>query len=230
MNTKFAFLAFFLFVGTIAAQSQISPQPEPNYIDVRGTAKLLIVPDQIFLSITLMERMDSREKVTITEQESALRSGLLRAGVDLNKLSLADADASYVLIKRKQKDVITRKEYTLEVGDAEVLGRVYDQLDSVQIHHVSIVKLSHTKLDSLQKSVRISAIQAAKDKADYLLNAIGEKTGKPLIIREEGSPEVMQMRSNVVYNKSGYVEASQPIMQFKKIELQSTIYAKFAIQ
>lgn len=74
---------------------------------------------------------------------------------------------------------VNKKEYTLKVKNAIELGRMFQELEKLEITDAFISKVNHSKIDSLRKEVRILAIKAAKDKADYLLTAIGEQTGKP---------------------------------------------------
>ena len=81
-----------------------------------------------------------------------------------------------------------------------------------------------------RKEVKIQAIKAAKEKANYLLNAIGNKAGKPLEIIEisdNDSDEVVSMG----YNKakfSNYVSKSEltnnQIDNVESIKLRSVSY------
>jgi hypothetical protein len=83
------------------------------------------------------------------------------------------------------------------------------------------------------------AIKAAKDKADYLLTAIGEQTGKPLIITE--NPQTIYREDllqrinagNVTLHTSGIpgnIGDKENEIQFQKIKLQTSIYVKFSIK
>ena len=82
---------------------------------------------------------------------------------------------------------------------------------------------------------------AAKAKADYLLNSVGSETGKPLIIREQriSNPQVIQgnmkMRGARSSNNSVYIdgyrqEEQESAIQFQKIKLHYSVYAKFEIK
>jgi hypothetical protein len=85
------------------------------------------------------------------------------------------------------------------------------------------------------------AIKAAKEKADYLLTAIGEQTGKAMKVFEQ-SPTYKIDDSNLnirnARNVSSYYEGEgkmsisdkDKIIQFQKINLQAAIYVKFEIK
>jgi hypothetical protein len=96
-------------------------------------------------------------------------------------------------------------------------------------------------MDILEKEVKIQAIKAAKDKADYLLTAIGEQTGKPLIIREDKFssnqmnshlPILDSLSNNSTYNEGGAKKKTDENneIQFKKINIHTSIYVKFSIK
>jgi hypothetical protein len=214
---------------------------EPPYIEVTGTAEKEIVPDEIYIGITISEKFVNKEKVTIEEQETKLKSAVTSLGINLENLSLSDANADYIKIQWQKKDVMTKKEYTVKVSDATTVGKVFQKLDEIEITDAWISKVSHSKLDSLRKEVRIMAIKAAKAKADYLLEALGEQTGKPLSITEianmpERTLETINIRGSRADEQFYYVDGinykggNNEVIQFEKIKLQASINVKFAIK
>ncbi|MFT6769786.1 MAG: hypothetical protein ACJAX8_002136, partial [Flavobacteriales bacterium] len=48
------------------------------------------------------------------------------------------------------------------------------QLDSLKIKNAFLSRVSHSEIETMTKEVEIEAIQNAKEKADYLLEAVGE--------------------------------------------------------
>ncbi len=233
--------ATFLLITTLTFGQPPTPQPEEKpYIEVTGTAEKDIIPDEIYIGIVIHER-NMNDKKMIEEQEEKLKSAIKSLGIDLRNLSLSDANADYVRVPWKKKDVLTRKYYTLKVSTATLVGQVFQKLDSLEITEASISKVSHSKIDSLRKEIKIMAIKAAKDKADYLLATIGEQTGKPLIIREnEHQVHVVSNVSNQNYlnirgsrvGEAYYVDGVkvENEIEFQKIKIQSNIYVKFLIK
>jgi hypothetical protein len=230
-------LLLFCCLLNLTAFAQLKPEQEPPHIEVTGTAEKEIIPDEIYIGITIREKYNNKQKVTIEEQEEKLKSAIKSIGIDLQNLSLSDANANFVKIKYRTKDVITKKEYTLKVTNATAVGRVFQELEKLEILDADIVKVSHSKLDSLRKEVRIMAIKAAKEKADYLLTAIGEQTGKPILVLE--NVQVPEGFYNTLNN--GYVtptmlnklesDLEKGIeIEFEKIKIKSSIYVKFLIK
>lgn len=227
----------FLSVGVFAQLP--ANNAEIAFIEVNGTAENEIVPDEIYISITLKEREEGRDKYTIEQQETRLKQGLNALGISLDNLSLSDANANYVRVKWSGRDVLTRTEYLLKVNDAVSVGKVFEMLDEIKINDARIARVDHSKLDELKKEVRIMAIKAAKAKADYLLEAIGAETGKPLIVREMAmqipNEQMLNIRGqstqSMLYEVEGlkYTDADK-LIQFQKIKIRESVYVKFGIK
>jgi len=223
----------------IPAFSQIPAEPQP-YIEVTGIAEKEVLPDEIYIAITLKEKYVNKVKVTIQEQENKLKESLQKIGIGPDQLYLSDADASYVRVTWRNKDVLTQKDYTLKVSDAPTVGKVFQALDDLDIKDANLTRISHSKMDSLRKEVRIMAIKAARDKAEYLLEAIGARLGKPLIINEFSGGMYGEMESNVrnsqpvttEYYLGGIVAKDRPEgeIQFQKIRIQAAVSTRFSIQ
>lgn len=239
------FCVMLLAMATGSGNAQNAEKPvefdkEKPYIEVTGIAEKEIIPDEIFISITIKERQEGKETITIEKQDADLKAGLIAIGVNLNNLSLSDADAGYIRIRLTKKDVVLKSEYLLKVADAATVGRVFDKLDELKILDARISRVDHSKIKEFIKETRIAAIKAAKDKADYLLEAIGEKTGKALIVRETEAyyelgynPYKSNVRSLQTLNDLGdigYIKPAAPVIQFEKIKLNSAIYVKFEIK
>jgi uncharacterized protein len=225
---------------TLSAYAQTpTPKPEP-YIEVTGTAEKEVVPDEIYISIVIKEKYTNKEKVTIEVQEEKLRNAIKSLGIDLSNLSLSDANADYVKIRWQRKDVLTKKDYLMNVTDATNVGKVFLELEKLEIKDAWIARVHHSQMDSLRKEVKILAIKAAKAKADYLLAAIGEQTGKAIIVKEAEISETRTRNTQSVmintsrhrysdgdFDKSGLKDDE---IEFKKIKIDAGVYVKFLIR
>lgn len=237
---KLLIVVFLLTTILTFGQTTAKKTEEQSYIEVTGTAEKEVVPDEIYIGIILREKYVSKVKVTIEEQEEKLKSAVKSLGIDLKNLYLSDANADYVKIRWQKKDVLTKKDYVLKVSDATSVAQVFQELEKLEIIDAFISWVGYSKIDSLKKEVKLMAIKSAKDKADYLLAAIGEQTGKPLIIKEtEGSQGiVIRGARNDAQNyfvdgvrvKSSEENEEQGEIQFQKIKILTNIYVKFQIK
>ena len=244
MNQTKTILSILILIVSLTCHGQTSTtsQNEIAVIEVVGSAEKEIVPDEIYIAITIRERESGKDKVSIDKQEAALKDALQKLGISLENLFLSDANANYIPVKWSKKDVITKTEYLLKVGDALMVGKVFEKLDEIKITDARISRVSHSKLEDYKKEVRIMAITAAKDKADYLLTAIGQERGKAIKVNEQAlSDRIEDSNLNVTgtrneaiyYNMNEWQKSSinsDQIIQFQKIKLQSAIYVKFEIK
>ena len=225
---------------TTYAQSPTWVQQDPKpYIEVTGKAEKEVIPDEIYIAITIKERHEGKKKITIEDQEASLRSAIKELGIDAKNFSLSDVNSQYIRVKVLKKDVINKSDYTLLVKDAAMVGKVFDKLEKLTIKTAYISKVDHSKKREFKKEMRIQAIKAAKDKAKYLLSAIDQQLGTPLVIREQNASSY---RGNVYANAniSQYYYSSPSVgssesdkdapIQFKKIKIESAVYVKFEIK
>lgn len=230
-----------LLLLTATAFGQVSNEFDEKkpYIEVIGIAEKEIIPDEIYIAITIRERLEGREKISIEKQERDLKSALTSLGISLDNLSLSDANANYIRVNWTKKDVIAKSEYLLKVETANLLGKVFEKLDELKILDANISKVSHSKILEFKKEVRIMAIKSAKEKADYLLEAIGEQRGKPLKVYED-RPNAIQddaylnvrgaRAKSIFLDGLKLSDSDNTIIQFEKIKLKSSIYVKFEIK
>lgn len=206
-----------------------------RFIEINGINETEITPDELYITITLLERMNGKEKVTIEKQESELKKSLKELGVDLSNLTLSTANADYGKVRKSTKDVLISKSYILKISSVDVLGKVYERLDKMDAHDAYISKYTHSKILDFQKESRIKAIKAAKEKADYLLAALDQKAGTPLQIVEtenyvQDQPPIYYARAkNVAMAYESDKAGEEQEISFKKIKIRSGFLVKFEI-
>ncbi|HSO87805.1 MAG TPA: SIMPL domain-containing protein [Draconibacterium sp.] len=229
-------LTVFVFTFRLAEAQYVQPGQEKPYIEVVGNSEMEIVPNEIYISFTLKERMDGKKKITIEDQEKELKKQLQKAGFDLANLSLSDASAGFVPVKRKKQEVLTAKNYIIKVATTTEVASVFDVLDSVEALNADISRVAHSEIEKYRKEVKIMAVKAAKEKAGYLLEAIGESVGKPLMIQErESYDDVMpvanyRMKAMEVMAESDMAPEELPELSFQKIKLKYSVFARFEIK
>ncbi|MBK6399856.1 MAG: SIMPL domain-containing protein [Bacteroidetes bacterium] len=242
----FTLLAFlFIVVVKTNGQNVIATTSEINYIDAIGSADTLITPDKIFIEITVRERYEGRTKVTIDSLEDLLKSTLIKIGMELKNLTLADANGDLVRIKWKKQDVLTSKNYSLMVSSASEVSKVYEELSKLKIQELSIEKVEHSKIEEFKKLIKIKAVQDSKDKATYMLVAIGNSIGKTIRIEERavdsfvnsgfqsGTGAFLNIRGSRSEGNSYYVDGLKTEdndIKFSKIPVSCKINGRFEIK
>ncbi|MCW3084937.1 MAG: hypothetical protein JWP12_2303 [Bacteroidetes bacterium] len=183
MKKKLVFIAL-VFASSFAAKAQETKKE--HTIKVTGTAELEIVPDEIYMSVTLKEYTKDKKKQTIEDLEKDLVNFLEKVTITDKKDIKMDNMSGYLIkIKRKNKDEQISKSYNIKFKTPQQVYQLYSVMDSLGISSAYVSKYSHSKMDEYKKQIKITAIKAAKDKAAYLLEAIGEKPGKAVSVAEK---------------------------------------------
>ncbi len=234
------FLSILLFtMGAYAQQnnttSLVSTMP---YISVEATAEREVVPDEIYIDITIVERFEGKEKISIEAQEKDMVDKLKSCGLSIADIALGAADERYRTTRMFRKDVMARKVYEVKVKTAEMAGKVLDGLESLKISGATITKVEYSKKEELKKQLLIEAMTQAKEKAVYMLDAIHQKAGKPVLVEElelrnvnnnytRGAGDVYpQSNLKKAYDKADNDEA----FEFKKIRFIYGVKARFMIE
>ncbi len=227
-----------------ALESQTALPPSPPFIEVTGTSETEIIPDEIFIAITLRERND-KEKTPIAKLEADLKQILKDLSIPLENLVLNEANADYGRYRKTRKEVITSKTYTLKLKDVASLNTVYERLDKMGVEDAYISKLNHSKLLEFTKENRIKAIKAAKEKADYLATAVNQTIGKALELSERENyvnttphsgynyrtMNIAQSYSNAGSNSlSESFNASEESISIMKIKIRAAYFVKYEIK
>ena len=220
-------------------QQQIPQQEEKPNIEVTGSAEMEIIPDEIFVSIVLREKSKNNDKGKIEIQEDNLLKKLKENGFDIKNLSLSGADGNLQYGVFRKNKVLTEKKLQMKVKNAEEVNKLFHILDELEIEEANIGKTSHSQIEKFRKEIKTEAMKAAKNKADYLLDAIGEQTGKPLLIREQDNSSYIsnQFENSSLQEvfKTGYGGRNQGIgleneVAFTKIKIRYEIFARFEIK
>lgn len=230
-----------MLIGVIAGHAQVSaPNEEKPYIEVNGSSELDVEPDEIYVQLVLREKNRNNEKSRIEAQEDALLQKLKENGFDLKDLTLSGADGDLQHRVFRKSKVVTEKRLQMKLKNAGEVNRFFQILDDLEIEDASISHTSHSRLEELRMQVKIEAMKAAKKKADYLLESIGEQTGKPILIREQnyttyptniyGSNAALQEVVVTGYGGAPKARGLEDQLSFTKIKLRFEIFARFGIK
>jgi uncharacterized protein YggE len=115
------------------------------------------------------------------------------------------------------------------------MDKVFKELKDLKISNVQLMRVDHSKIEEFKKEVGKMAIKAAKDKAEYLLDAIGSKIGNVIYVREDGSyvnsyQNQYLANTTMMKRSTGDMAESSIPLDFKKIKLNSNVFVKFEIK
>ncbi|CAN5245145.1 SIMPL domain-containing protein [soil metagenome] len=224
------FCILFIVNHSILAQNENSSTKK---IEVIGSAEMEVIPDEIYLSISLREYMkDLKNKVSIDKLERDLYAAVNKIGVPKEDFQIENVYGyNWHWDKKRKEDFMASKRYRLKLSDLNKVNDLLSQLDPKGVENMNIGQFSHSKIEQYRLELKANALQAAKAKADFLLKSIDEQAGRVLEIQEmyDGySQPVYEMReSNFKIGMDQDVQ--QPEIDFKKIKLRYEMKAVFAI-
>ncbi len=223
-------LIAFTLVTTMFMNAQ--QKEKKPFIEVNSEAKEQVTPDEIYLAISLQES-DSKGRISIEKQEKDLKKALSSLGIDIKEDLKVNNANSYYYKKIFKKDTYASKNFQLKVEDAKQVSSVFEKLNDLNVSSVNISKLEYSRKEELLKELRIKAIKEAKERATYMLSAIGETVGKPLEIHDNSyySPVMYKSQTRMMtLEMAGDSNSSMPDLDFKKIELRANVNAKFEVE
>ncbi len=204
----------------------------PSYIQVYGRAEKEITPDEFYLQIIINER-DSKGKISVESQQRDMIAALKKLDVDVDRqLKVANLSSEFF----KKKSSVATAKYQLQLGSSAEVARVWQALDELGISNVSVLKVSHSKIDQYKEEVRVEAIRNAQRNAATLAEAIGQKVGRCFYIYDSNSNVLPAVYDNAVLMRSakasGTVEmqAEEDPLEFKTLRLEYGVQAKFVLE
>jgi uncharacterized protein YggE len=210
----------------VSASAQADLRPT---VSVNGQAKITAPLDEIFLSITLKES-DSKGKIDLEQQRVAMLRALRKCGINTEEqLRLADMASSFF----KRKGSLASSQYELKVGSAEEARKVFEALDDAGIANVNIARATCSKIEEYRSEARREAIRNAKARAEELATAIGQSIGACYEINDYSNSQPVVYRANMLTKSAmadGLVEErAEPEVEFKPIEINYSVSAKFIL-
>ena len=228
-------LSLIVFSKTDSSAQQVDLRKK---ISTSGSAEAEVTPDIIYINISLREYLkdgNTKKKVNITSLENELYNAIQKAGVAKENLTINNLSSwNYYGEKKKNTDFLASKQYRLKVNDLNKFNQIISEIDAKGIMRTNIDGYDYSKMEALKKELKIKAIRAAKEKATYLVEALGEKLGGVIDIQDSGdniyqAPVYRNMMMKSTMSDSVSPE-SAPEIDFKKIKLNFTVSTVFEIK
>lgn len=201
-------------------------------IEVTGSAEQEVTPDIIYVAISLKEYMNGKNKVDISTLERQLQKAVTEAGISKDDFTINNISSyNYVVDKKKNPDFLASKQYRIKVRDLNSLNTILSKVDDKGIQSTGVDSYDYSKLAELRQTLKIKALQAAREKATYLLTSIGEKLGGAIDIQDIENEQMNQPIYQTRMFKTAMAEAADApeAIDFKKIKLNYQVRAVFEI-
>lgn len=224
------------FLSTRAQQTHPVPQ---RFIEVTGSAEISIEPDEILYIIRIQEYWkeeferkakedDYKTKIPITYIERELLTKLQKTGIKQDDITVQEIGDNW---RQRGKDFLIGKQLEIKVADLETIDAITRSINTNGVTYMGIEELKNKKIAVYRKEAKIKALQAAKEKAAYLLESIGEQLGEVISVTEpQENPFIPGYSQRLVSNISSAAPKSDSIENIRKIKLRYEMTARFGIK
>ena len=172
---------------TVVYFTQVSFTNSPNEkiktrtIEVTGSAEMAVHPDKIKLKIILHNYSSSKSMKEEKEFYKILKkNGVKEENIIMDK-SINGWGWYWNWYYYRS---LSRQNFTVTIDSAVNPKGLMLDLKKKWVKSISVSEKSNTKTQEYRKKVKIMAIKAAKEKATYLLEALGEKLDYVVSIKE----------------------------------------------
>ena len=224
-------LILIALAGFISASAFAQNVDLRRKITVSGTAEKEVTPDIINVSISLQEYFEGKKKINIEQLQSALEDAVKQAGIPKADFTINNiAGWNNQWQKKKNPDFLESRQYNIRLHDLSRIDQVLGSLDPKGVQQTGIASYDYSKMPEIKQEMKIQALLAAKEKATYLLNSIGEKLGRPIDINDSDNSEIQQYQpsyANRVVSRE--IRIGETDIDIKPIKLSFQVQVVFEI-
>jgi len=236
---KTVYLLLMSSMLAITSFAQNAPNPYPRTITVNGSAEMEIIPDEIYVQVYLKE-YDKKGggKVSIDKIRQDFLTAVRSLGLPDTSISVSGYDANnynpWWRKKNKKEDLHASITYQVKLRNTAQVDQL-DKLDDNATQNFYNSRTTHSRIEEFRKNLKIQAVRAAKEKAQYLSDAVNEKVGVAVTINEPGEyyqPYYGDVASNRMVKAEAMNQSApdQPQADFKKMKMRYDVNVVFELK
>lgn len=221
-----------LAIGLLLTLTVRSQEADRRYIEVTGTSEIEIVPDNIHYIIEIREyfaeEFDGKSspeqyatKIPLSDIEQRLYQALDEAGIGKNAIRTQEIGDYW---RKQGQDFLVSKQFDITLTDFDRIDEIIRRLDTRGISSMHIGELENKDILKYHRAGKIEALKAARDKATYLVEALGKKLGDVIMIVEDNNSSAFRpAQSNVMSSDAASFD------NFRTIKKTYSMLVRFAI-
>lgn len=191
MRTFVKVLCIVATVLVVSHPALAADNPEPRLITVTGDAEVRVAPDDVVLTLGVETWSPD---LTKAKKENDERMQKLLKLAPTFKIEDKHVQTDYISIEPRYDDqwehrdfvgYFVRKNIVFTLRDPSKFEDLLSSALEAGANYVHGVQFRTTELRKYRDEARALAIKAAKEKADALAGELGQRVGKPHMIRED---------------------------------------------
>jgi len=220
--------------SSFAQWGQNMPQDDRRFIEVTGSADIEISPDQIELEIILGDDKYKKVNTNLDKTEALFLAVLKKNNIKDEQIVMGGINNPYYWYYwwSYRHNKIQRRSYRIKLSQKTDFMKLMKDLDIDGVSSLRITNSTHNEIQDYREDVKIKAMLAAKRKANYLLESLGENIGKVISIKEINNDNGYRWRNQgaLMSNYSAGTQNSESsIANVASIKLRYEILARFEI-
>ena len=226
----------------LLASQLIAQEPKTiqKTISVSGSSETEVVPDEIYVQVDLREyNKKNGDKIDINTIKNNFLAACKSMGLtdkDVTVQSYQGYDQNYWYLRKNKKqnpDMKASITYWVKVDNVSKLDQLVEKMDDEATQNFFIAKAEYSKMDELKKDMKIAAIKAAKEKAVYLSEAIGEHIDGAITINDpmeiDNTPRPYY--ANAMMKVAADNESAPALnVDFKKLKVRFEVNVVFSLK
>jgi len=236
-NVIFFLCGLMLLTASLYAQPGIQPWQKIKKISVIGSAEMDVEPDEIYVSIVLKEYYN-KQKVKIGIQEikkefldNCAKTGIPKEAIRVENLGGSAYQHWHLRKKKNDPNFMATASYVIKFATGAKIDELVPRLNDDATASMYISKISSSKIEEFRKQVKIQATIAAKQKAQYLAESVGEKIAGALSIEEIDGVQPVMYNKMAMSNQAMEMDSGNTgDTPFEKINIRYEIRAEFELQ
>jgi len=237
---RLSVLLLLLVCGAAARAQAVDGGCGQRYVEVTGSSVIEIDPDEVHFIITISEYWqeefdgkskpeDYRTKVPLTTIESGLRRTLAGLGIGSDDIRTQEVGEWW---RERGKDFLVSKQLDIRLPSFDRISAIVAAVDTRGVQSMRIGELKHRDMADYRRQGKIEALKAARDKAAYLAEAMGQQIGDVLRIiepRASGVDVYPRMKSSNVMMEVAADGGYGSSEQYRKLVLRYEMLARFEL-
>lgn len=212
-----------------------------NIITVVGVADKEIEPDWVQLNMSAKDTEDTNKQSDVVKMENSILSFITSLEIDPKSFSIDRYSANTKYSFSKATKFKLSKSYKLRIENTNLMDTIIAKCFDSGMDNMSVNKIGHSRIDSLQNLVLQDALISAKNKANIIAKTMGVNLGKVISVNE--TYQVTNNRSGLYQYDDyqlneivaiGYGAQSRTrvgsSLSLSKIQLNKTVIVKYEIK
>lgn len=223
------FLSVIILLMAFTMQAQ---EVNEKYIEVTSTSEIEIVPDKIHYLIEIREYFEEEfdgkskpeqyhTKVPLHKIEQGVQKVLSELDVPQSAVRTQEIGDYW---RRQGQDFLVSKRLDITLTDFNLINEIVKRIDTKGISSMRIDGLENKDILTYHKKGKIEALKAARQKAAYLMEALGKELGDVIRIVETDNATIFPVaQSNVMASGAASFDS------FRTIKKKYSMLVRFEI-